>query len=176
MAATSCRACVVSPPNGSAWVWCDGAAACVLGAEVDAAACGLVVAGDAAQCPYDYGVPTILVIMQSFGGLCALLLIGHLLRANVRALRWLYMPASLLGGLVGVGILQLCYLSPDVAYYMQGWTVGWDELPGFLITLVFASMFMGQPLPNLPEVRTHTYTHVRAWHSGRGGAHALCRP
>ena len=121
--------------------------------EETAAACGVVVVDGAANCPYDYGVPTILVIMQSFGGLAVLLLAGHLLRAHVRILRWLYMPASLLGGILGVAVLQLCYISPDAEYYLRGWTVGWADLPGFLITLVFASLFMVMTLPSLPEVR-----------------------
>ena len=160
----TCRECVgrAAPENGTLWAWCEAQGACTLwnstgggggGGGQSPAGCGLVVVDGADNCPYDYGVPTILVIMQSFGGLCALLILGHLLRAHVRIFRWLYMPASLLAGLLGVTVLQLCYISPDVAYYMQGWTVGWGDLPGFLITFVFASLFMGLPIPSVAEVR-----------------------
>eukprot|EP00051_Salpingoeca_urceolata_P009822 m.119320 g.119320 ORF g.119320 m.119320 type:complete len:170 (-) comp16464_c0_seq8:1576-2085(-) len=55
-------------------------------------------------------LPSSLLIVSSFGCVCVLLLVGHLVRTQVRVLRRLFLPASLLGGLVGLAIVQLLSL------------------------------------------------------------------
>jgi ESS family glutamate:Na+ symporter len=86
-------------------------------------------------------------IVMSFVGLCLLLVVGHLLRIKVRLLRRLYLPCSVIGGLIGLTLMQATRaagapLSPD-------WTAGWSRLPGFLINIVFACLFLGVRIPKV---------------------------
>ncbi|MCP3012949.1 sodium:glutamate symporter [Nocardiopsis dassonvillei] len=107
-------------------------------------------------------------------GLALLLLGVLLLTAKLVRVRWkltqrLYLPASIIGG--GVALL----LGPDVFGRLMGWLadrgVGggfaeraaegglfgadvmavWSALPGLLISVVFASLFLGKPLPRFRE-------------------------
>ena len=45
--------------------------------------------------------------MLSFVALCVLLGVGHLLRERVRLLRQLYLPSCIIGGLIGLVVLQV---------------------------------------------------------------------
>ncbi len=107
-------------------------------------------------------------------GLALLLLGVLLLTAKLVRIRWkltqrLYLPGSIIGG--GVALL----LGPDVFGRLMGWLadrgVGgsfaeraaegglfgadvmsvWSALPGLLISVVFASLFLGKPLPRFRE-------------------------
>ena len=107
-------------------------------------------------------------IVTSFIGLCLLLGVGHLLRMKVRLLQKLYLPSCVIGGLVGLVIIQglgalagaigdpqdmptaaawLCRWIQAANSSLSGWTAGWGKLPGFLINVVFACLFLGHPLP-----------------------------
>ncbi|MDO4630460.1 MAG: sodium/glutamate symporter [Planctomycetia bacterium] len=94
-------------------------------------------------------------IVQSFCTLCALLLIGKFLRSTIPLLRKLYLPASVIGGAVGLAILT-CF--PGVL--PKGCTAGWMQLPGFLINIVFAALFLGASLPPLRGMWKMTATQV----------------
>ncbi len=85
--------------------------------------------------------------MQSFVCLCVLLGLGHLVRTRWRALQTLYLPSCVIGGLLGLAILQ----TGRVAGYPlpDAWTAGWSALPGLLINVVFACLFLGVTLPSL---------------------------
>jgi len=85
--------------------------------------------------------------VMSFCGLCVLLALGKLLRVNVRFFQRLYLPSSVIGGLLGLLILQTCgqWISPE-------WTAGWTKLPGLLINVVFAALFLGVTVPKLSTV------------------------
>ena len=83
----------------------------------------------------------------SFCGLCTLLVIGKALRTAIPLLQRLYLPSSVIGGLVGLLILQL-----DKNNVLCHWTTGWNEIPGFLINVVFAALFLGMTTPNLKRV------------------------
>ena len=65
--------------------------------------------------------------MLPFIGLCLLLGAGHLLRMRVRLLRKLYLPSCVIGGLVGLAVLQVAsaFGKPVPA----PWTAGWGKLP-----------------------------------------------
>lgn len=84
---------------------------------------------------------------MSFCGLCLLLALGKLLRVRVRFFQRLYLPSSVIGGLLGLIVLQTCgkWISP-------GWTAGWTKLPGLLINVVFAALFLGVAIPKLSTV------------------------
>ena len=74
----------------------------------------------------------------------ALLLAGFALRAGVKPLRLLFVPASVVGGLVGLGVMQL-WLRTDAAPVAEeiGGVIG--SWPGLLIAVVFAGLLMERP-------------------------------
>lgn len=89
-------------------------------------------------------------IVISFCSLCALLAVGKFLRVKVLLFQKLYLPSSVIAGLLGLIVLNTlplfgCPISPDV-------TAGWDTLPGFLICVVFAALFLGVKIPGLKFV------------------------
>ena len=86
-------------------------------------------------------------IVTSFAGLCLLLCAGHLLRMHVRLLRRLFLPSAVIGGLLGLLIIQVT--STVGAPIPDMWTAGWGKLPGFLINIVFACLFLGVEIPKL---------------------------
>ena len=88
-----------------------------------------------------------MTIVMSFVGLCVLLMAGHLLRLKVRLLQRLYLPSSVIGGLLGLTLLQVTHAAG--ASLAPGWTAGWSKLPGFLINIVFACLFLGVRIPKV---------------------------
>ena len=75
------------------------------------------------------------------------LVIGKILRANITLLQKLYLPSSVIGGLTGLILLQ-CFpslLPKDVVQYMT-------KLPGFLINIIFASLFLGMVTPSVKSI------------------------
>ena len=74
-------------------------------------------------------------VALSFCGLCALLLLGKVLRTRITLLQRLYLPSSVIGGLLGLAILTAVgrLIGPGWA---SDWTVGWGAVPSFLINVV----------------------------------------
>jgi len=63
------------------------------------------------------------------------------------------LPASLIGGFLGLMFIQLSKLNSDFdAVVQHDWVVGWSRAPGFLISVVFATLFMGERLPSAKEL------------------------
>jgi len=87
--------------------------------------------------------------MISFIALCLVLYAGYLLRSKVRLLQWLYLPSPVIGGLVALAAIQITQRTGHPL--LEEWTAGWSSLPGLLINIVFACLFLGHPLP---KVRT----------------------
>jgi len=105
-------------------------------------------------------------IIEPFVGLCLLLGVGHLLRMKIRLLQKLYLPSCVIAGLVGLAILQGSQAAG--APIPPVWTAGWSSLPGFLINIVFACLFLGVALPNVRTIWRHAgpqfaYGQVVAW-------------
>ena len=75
---------------------------------------------------------------MAFCGICLLLIVGKLLRTFVPILQRLYLPASVIGGLVGLLLINL--VGQDIS---SAWYSSWSSFPGFLINVVFASLFLG---------------------------------
>ncbi len=96
-----------------------------------------------------------MTIVQSFCSLCVLLLIGKFLRSTVSIFRKLYLPSSVIGGAVGLLILTFCG-----DYVPAGCTAGWSSLPGFLINIVFASLFLGVSMPKMKGMRRMVGTQI----------------
>jgi len=82
-----------------------------------------------------------------FCSLCLLLVIGKVLRMNIPLLQRLYLPSSLIGGLVGLVVVS-CLGShvPDNLVSAAG------KVPGFLINIVFATLFLGKLTPKFSKV------------------------
>lgn len=104
--------------------------------------------------------------MQSFIAICAILLIGHILRSKLKFLQWLYLPSCVIAGLVGLGIIQLC---SSMGWEIPAeWTAGWSKLPGILINVVFACLFLGVEIPGIKKIWQNAgpqlaYGQVVAW-------------
>ena len=99
--------------------------------------------------------------MLSFGFLCVLLGLGYWIRRRVKLLQRLYLPASVIGGLLGLFLLQ-------TIPFPQEATVGWVKMPVQLINIVFACLFLGTALPPLAKVwnscsRQLAYGQIVAW-------------
>ncbi len=99
--------------------------------------------------------------MLSFGCLCVLLGLGYWIRRKVRFLQRLYLPASVIAGLLGLLLLQFVPAHADM-------TAGWSKLPGLLINIVFACLFLGAALPKVSKVwksasRQLAYGQIVAW-------------
>jgi len=104
--------------------------------------------------------------MIPFIGLCLALYAGYLLRSKVRLLQWLYLPSSVIGGLLALAVIQV---GRYTGHPVPGeWVAGWDALPGLLINVVFACLFLGNPLPRVRDLWRRAgpqlaYGQVVAW-------------
>ncbi len=99
--------------------------------------------------------------MLSFGCLCLLLGLGYWLRRKIVLLQNLYLPASVIAGLLGLLIFQTLEIPAEVSK-------GWNKLPGQLINIVFACLFLGAALPPISRVwksssRQLAYGQIVAW-------------
>lgn len=82
-----------------------------------------------------------------FIALCALIVTGKIVRLNVSLLQRLYLPSSVIGGILGLLVLTLLgeRVSPDFTATMR-------KVPGFLINVVFATLFLGAAAPKFGKV------------------------
>lgn len=85
--------------------------------------------------------------VMSFCGLCFLLVLGKLIRTAVPLLQRLYLPASVIGGVIG-----LIWISTVGRDFAPEWHAQWNALPGFLINIVFAALFIGAKIPPLRSI------------------------
>ncbi|MBD1192842.1 sodium/glutamate symporter [Vulcanococcus sp. Clear-D1] len=83
-------------------------------------------------------------VLVAFAGLSLLLLAGITLRRKLRWLRQLGIPEALVAGLLGllIGPFSFWPVFPEQVYTV------WAQTPGVLISLVFATLFLGQRLPS----------------------------
>jgi ESS family glutamate:Na+ symporter len=103
-----------------------------------------------------------MTIVTSFCGLCLLLAIGKFLRVKIKFIQRLYLPSAVIGGIIGLILVQISGSKLD------NWTVGWTSLPGFLINIVFASLFLGAAIPSLSVIWDRAasqlaYGQIVAW-------------
>ena len=79
--------------------------------------------------------------------LSALLVLGKLLRTAIPLLQKLYLPSSVIGGILGLILFSFFgkYLPADV-------TAGIKKIPGFMINVIFAALFLGAVTPKLKTV------------------------
>ena len=114
--------------------------------------------------------------MPSFVVLCILLGIGHLLRSRIKLLHKLYLPSCVIGGLLGLLVIQIlssgssagCGVCESADSWLSNVTEPWRKLPSFLINIVFACLFLGVKLPTLSDLWKRSgpqvvYGQIVAW-------------
>jgi ESS family glutamate:Na+ symporter len=104
--------------------------------------------------------------MLSFVCLAVLLGLGYWLRRKIVLLQRLYLPASVIAGLLGLILLQ-SFKSAGLPL-PEEWTLGWSKMPGILINVVFACLFLGVEIPGISKVwksagRQLAYGQIVAW-------------
>ena len=79
--------------------------------------------------------------------LSSLLVLGKILRTAVPLLQKLYLPSSVIGGILGLILFSFFdkYLPADVI-------AGIKKIPGFMINVIFAALFLGAVTPKLKTV------------------------
>ena len=82
-----------------------------------------------------------------FAVLSLLLVCGKILRIRFTILQRFYLPSSVIGGLLG---LLLVNLFRD--YIPEKWVSTAQSLPGFLINVIFATLFLGVTTPRFGEI------------------------
>jgi glutamate:Na+ symporter, ESS family len=71
-----------------------------------------------------------------------LLLVGMILRAKVKLFQSLFLPSSIIAGFIGL------LLGPYLLNVIPGWIyTDWSKYSGILISIVFATLFLGVVLP-----------------------------
>lgn len=104
--------------------------------------------------------------MVSFICLAVLLGLGYWLRRKLVFLQRLYLPASVIAGLLGLVLIQS--FKHFGAPLPAEWTAGWSQLPGILINVVFACLFLGVEIPGVSKLvksagRQLAYGQMVAW-------------
>lgn len=115
--------------------------------------------------------------MLSFVLLCVCLGLGHLLRTKVRELQRLYLPSCVIGGFVGLLLMStfntvtdpgLTGVISSTNLFINATLSQWRGLPGLLINVVFACLFLGVALPKFSDIwkssaRQLAYGQIVAW-------------
>ena len=113
--------------------------------------------------------------MLSFIMLSVLLAVGHLLRSKVKLLHKLYLPSCVVGGLVGLIVIQTFALVQgrsealaSINSTISAVSAPWSKIPGLLINIVFACLFLGVKLPRMSSLAKRAgpqlaYGQVVAW-------------
>jgi glutamate:Na+ symporter, ESS family len=97
--------------------------------------------------------------MISFSLLCVLLVLGNYIRLKWRLMQRLYLPSCVIGGVLGLIIIQVFRLAAgaggwfETLYsYITDWTSPWGQIPGLLINIVFACLFLGVKIPGIKTI------------------------
>lgn len=90
-----------------------------------------------------------------FVSLCGLLVVGKAVRLRALILQRLYLPSSVIGGLIGLAALSV--LGDRVPHEVVD---AMRKVPGFLINVVFATLFLGKALPNLRRIVSLAYPQL----------------
>ena len=83
----------------------------------------------------------------TFTTLCLLLVVGKILRVQIPILQRLYLPSSVIGGLIGLVLFSSCgnLFPPELKATIA-------KCPGFLINMIFATIFLGAAVPKAGEI------------------------
>ena len=86
---------------------------------------------------------TLKVILITFGLAGILLMVGLLLRSKIKVLQKLFLPASVIGGFLGLLIIVLLKLIPSLTESVSTYTTVMDALPGILVVPILAASPLG---------------------------------
>lgn len=90
-----------------------------------------------------------------FAIISVLLISGKILRVQIPLLQKLYLPSSVVGGLLGLTLLS-CFpnaLPAEVVSEMR-------LMPGFLINVIFATLFLGVGLPKMRNFASSVFSQL----------------
>jgi len=88
-----------------------------------------------------------MLAIQIFFTISVLLVTGKVIRTFIPLLQRLYLPSSIIGGFFGLLVFQ-CF--PGL--FPENLISGISKLPGFLINVVFAALFMGTKTPKFSRI------------------------
>ena len=90
-----------------------------------------------------------------FAVLSVLLICGKILRVQIPLLQKLYLPSSVVGGILGLILLNCCpqALSGDIVREMR-------LMPGFFINVIFATLFLGVALPKMQDFASSVFSQL----------------
>jgi len=91
-------------------------------------------------------------LMIDVGWLSVLLLVGKLLRANITTLQKLFLPASIIGGFIGLALGPYGLGELGFQVVPQDTLTTWGSMPGVLINVVFACLFLGFTIPSIGRI------------------------
>jgi ESS family glutamate:Na+ symporter len=95
---------------------------------------------------------------------CVLLMVGAMLRANVRALAMLSIPSSVAGGLIGLALLQGGRAWPRTVPVAEALGAELRQWPAWLIAVVFAGLLLERPRRRIGDAaRGALLAGVYAW-------------
>lgn len=87
------------------------------------------------------------------------LLIGKIIRVKSTILQNLFLPSSIIGGFIALilGPQVIGKFMPDDSFFSNGVMTDsivevWSALPGLMINVVFAALFLGATIPKLKEI------------------------
>jgi glutamate:Na+ symporter, ESS family len=80
-------------------------------------------------------------MISAFIFVAILLLLGVGLRLSFSVFRWLYIPASVLAGMIGLLITQINF-GESISLHTADWKQTLGSWPGFLIAVIFAGMLL----------------------------------
>ena len=89
----------------------------------------------------------LVALMVHLSWLSLLLLVGKLIRARLRFLQRLFLPASILGGFLGLALGPYVLGKTGLQIMPAEMLETWAALPGVLINIVFACLFLGLVIP-----------------------------
>ncbi len=108
-------------------------------------------------------------LLIAFAWLGVALIAGKLFRNAFPVFKRLFIPASILGGmlLLLLGPDVLGALSPVTLFSPQVLSI-WGGIPGFMINIVFAALFLGKTLPKIKDIWKKAgpqiaFSHTVAW-------------
>ena len=90
-----------------------------------------------------------------FAILSVLLIAGKILRVQLPLLQKLYLPSSVVGGILGLTVLSCCpsLVPADIVKEMR-------LMPGFLINVIFATLFLGVALPKMQNFASAVFSQL----------------
>lgn len=89
-------------------------------------------------------------------------MVGKIVRLNVRFLQRLYLPSSVIGGVIGLVIFSLLksYAPENAVLHLDEMLSTMGKVPGFLINVVFATLFLGAVTPSIKRIFAISFPQI----------------